>query len=171
MAPSSIFGLTRRQWNLLGGLACAGMMGFALYAQYVLHLAPCNMCVLQRIAVVALGSVFLLAAAVPGHILLARASAFAIGAVALLGVAVASWHVWIQLQPIGSLPSCGADFYTLVDMFGFYDAVTRVLSGGGDCQAITWSLFGLSMPVWVVVSVALLGCGGAVVNWRLARRH
>ena len=52
----------RRLLNLAGFLACAGMMGFALYAQYVLILEPCPLCVFQRIATISLGIVFLLAA-------------------------------------------------------------------------------------------------------------
>ena len=42
----------RRLLNLAGFLACAGMMGFALYAQYVLLLDPCPLCVFQRIATI-----------------------------------------------------------------------------------------------------------------------
>ena len=51
-----------RLLNLAGFLACTGMMGFALYAQHVLLLDPCPLCVFQRIATIALGLVFLAAA-------------------------------------------------------------------------------------------------------------
>jgi len=164
-----MFGLTLRQWNAVGALACAAMMAFALYAQYVLHLVPCNMCVLQRIAVCSLGMVFLLAAVVPCKVWVARVSAGVIGLTASAGVAVALRHVWMQAQPLGSLPSCGADFYSLVDIFGFYEAVTRVLAGGGDCQAINWTLLGFSMPLWVSLALAALGVSGVLINLSLAR--
>ena len=52
----------KRLLNLAGFLACAGMMGFALYAQYGLMLEPCPLCVFQRIATISLGLVFLVAA-------------------------------------------------------------------------------------------------------------
>ncbi|MGB5255697.1 MAG: disulfide bond formation protein B, partial [Woeseiaceae bacterium] len=52
----------KRLLNLAGFLACAGMMSFALYAQYVLLLDPCPLCVFQRIATIVLGLVFLAAA-------------------------------------------------------------------------------------------------------------
>ena len=48
--------------NLGGFVACAGMMGFALYAEYVLFLDPCPLCVFQRVAVILLGVIFLVAA-------------------------------------------------------------------------------------------------------------
>ena len=54
--------MTPRFSNLLGFLACAGMMSYALYAQHGLGLEPCPLCVFQRVAVIASGLVFLLAA-------------------------------------------------------------------------------------------------------------
>jgi len=53
--------MTRRYANLAGLLACAAMMGFALYAEHVLMLEPCPLCVFQRVATIGLGAVFLLA--------------------------------------------------------------------------------------------------------------
>ena len=35
--------------NLVGIVACAGLMGYALYAQYGLGLEPCPLCIFQRI--------------------------------------------------------------------------------------------------------------------------
>ena len=51
-----------RKSYLLGALVCAGLMGYALYVQYVIGLEPCPLCVMQRIAVIACGVVFLLGA-------------------------------------------------------------------------------------------------------------
>ncbi|MCH8142038.1 MAG: disulfide bond formation protein B [Proteobacteria bacterium] len=52
----------KRLVNLAGFLACAGMMSYALYAQFQLYLDPCPLCIFQRVAVIGLGIVFLLAA-------------------------------------------------------------------------------------------------------------
>jgi disulfide bond formation protein DsbB len=52
----------RRSLNLAGFLICAALMGYALYAQYGLELEPCPLCIFQRIGVITLGVVFLLAA-------------------------------------------------------------------------------------------------------------
>ena len=161
--------VTRLQLNLFGFLACAAMMGFALYAEHFLGLSPCNMCILQRFCVIALGGVFLLAAVADAGDVGARLWGLAIFAVALIAVLVAGRHVWMQMQPLGSLPSSGADFASLTEMMPLPEAVRTVLKGGGDCQAITWSLLGLSMPVWVVVAVVLLGLKGLIGNFVLKR--
>ncbi len=159
--------VSRRQLNVFGVLACAAMMGFALYAERFLGLAPCNMCILQRFCVVALGGMFLLAAVHDAGTVGARLWGLAIAAVALVGALVAGRHVWMQMQPPGSLPSCGADFASLTEMMPLNEAVMKVLKGGGDCQAITWSLGGLSMPVWVVMALTVLGLTGLIGNFVL----
>src|SRR6185295_14838696 len=51
----------RRIAYLLGFLVCAGLMGWALWLQYGQGLEPCPLCVFQRIAVCAIGVVFLIA--------------------------------------------------------------------------------------------------------------
>ena len=55
--------MTARQGNLLGFAACAALLGYAYYAQFVLHLEPCPLCIFQRVGMLALGLVFLIAAA------------------------------------------------------------------------------------------------------------
>ena len=98
------------------------------------------MCYLQRIAVIGLGLVFLAAAvhdpAAPG----ARIYALVVAVVAAAGVAVAVRHIWMSMQPPGSLPSCGADFYTMVEMLPFTQVVAKIWNGGGECQIIQWRL-------------------------------
>jgi disulfide bond formation protein DsbB len=42
-----------------------------------------------------------------------------------------------------------------------------VLTGGGECAKIDWSLLGLSMPGWVLVAVVLLAVAGILANWRV----
>ncbi len=91
----------RRVAYMLGFLVCAGLMAWALYLQYILELEPCPLCVFQRIAVIATGIVFLVAAAHnPG-----RGGAAGYALLTLLiagtGAAIAAWHVWIQAQPPG----------------------------------------------------------------------
>jgi disulfide bond formation protein DsbB len=158
--------VTRRHVNLLCALGCAAMMGFALFAQYGLHLQPCNMCILQRIAVVALGLACLVAAAHDPGRSGARVYALGIAVVALATIATAARHIWMTLQPPGSLPSCGADFYTMVEMLPLTTVVAKIWNGGGECQIVQWRLLGLSMQTWVLIGG--LGVGTLAVGGNLA---
>ena len=51
----------RRPAYLLGAAACAALMAWALWLQYGLGIEPCPLCSLQRMAVIAIGAVFLVA--------------------------------------------------------------------------------------------------------------
>jgi disulfide bond formation protein DsbB len=44
--------------------------------------------------------------------------------------------------------------------------IRKVLSGSGECARISWWLFGLSMPGWVLLAAAALGALGAYANFR-----
>lgn len=156
--------IPRWKANLAGACACAALMAYALYAQYRLHLEPCNMCILQRIAVLGLGAVFLLAALHNPGRAGARAYALLVAAAALAAIGVSARQVWMQMQPAGSLPSCGADFYTMLEMLPVRDVIAKIWMGGAECQKISWSFLGLSMAGWLVVVTSTLGIGGVVAN-------
>ena len=55
--------MSARAANALGFLACVGLLAYAYYAQFVMHLEPCPLCIFQRIGVLAIGVAFALAAA------------------------------------------------------------------------------------------------------------
>ena len=156
----------RRLLNLAGFLACAGMMGFALYAQYVLLLDPCPLCVFQRIATIALGFVFLLAALHdPGRVG-ARIYAFLVLLTAGFGVGVAGWHVYLQNLPAEEVPGCGPGFEYIMENFALFDALELIFQGSGECADVVWRLFGLSMPTWVIIGLGGLGVAGIWNNLR-----
>ncbi|MFO1426752.1 MAG: disulfide bond formation protein B [Steroidobacteraceae bacterium] len=159
----------RRRGNLAGFLACAGMMGYALYAQNGLGLDPCPLCMFQRVGIITLGVVFLLAALHdPRSTAGARTWGVLITVAALLPVGVAGRHVWIQSQPPGSVPSWGATLDYMLEVFPLLTVVRKVLGGGGECARIDWTFLGLSMPAWVLIAALVLGAWGLWVNWRRA---
>lgn len=155
-----------RQLNLAGFVACAGMMGYALYAEHVLMLTPCPLCVFQRLAVISLGVIFLLAAAQNPDGWGRRIYAALILVAAGAGVGVAGRHVWLQNLPPDKVPSCGPGFDYIIDSFPLADALKLIFSGSGECASIDWRFLGLSMPAWVVIAVISVGVFGLWNNLR-----
>jgi len=158
----------KRLLNFAGFFACAGMMGFALYAQYVLLLDPCPLCVFQRIATIMLGVVFLIAAIHDPGKLGGRIYAVFVLLTAGFGVGVASWHVHLQHLPAGEVPSCGPGFEYIMDNFPLFDALSLIFQGSGECADVVWRLLGLSMPTWVIIGLGGLGIAGIYNNLRAA---
>ena len=156
----------RRLLNLAGFLTCAGMMGFALYAQHVLLLDPCPLCIIQRVATISLGLVFLIAAVHnPGNVG-SKIYGVLVTLAAGFGVGVASWHVRLQNMPAEDIPSCGPGFEYIVDNFPLSDALGMIFQGSGECAEVAWRLLGLSMPTWVVIGLGGLGIAGIWNNFR-----
>ena len=161
--------MTARLGNALGFLACVGLMAYALYAEHVLGLAPCPLCVFQRIGIIALGIVFALAAlhnpAGFGRRVYAALAALA----SLATVAVAGRHIWLQSLPPDQVPACGADLTYLLDTVPLAEVLKQVFTGSGECAVISWSFLGLSMPTWVFIAAATLGILALVANLGLRR--
>lgn len=162
--------LTRRSGNLLGALACVGLMSYALYVQHGLGLEPCPLCIMQRIAVIAVGAGFLLAFLHHPGRLGARVYGVAIPLLAVGGLLISARHVWIQFQPPGSVAACGASLDYMLDILPVWEVAQRVFTGSGECAKIDWQLLGLSMPWWVGFSFISLSIWGMLVNLALPAR-
>jgi disulfide bond formation protein DsbB len=158
--------MTSRQGNLLGFAACAGLLAYAYYAQMVLHLEPCPLCIFQRVGVFALGIVFLIAAAHDPVGWGRRVYALLLAAAALATVGVAVRHLYIQSLPEGSIPACGASLDFMLKVFSLSEVLVKVLTGSGECAKVTWSFLGLAMPAWVLIAALALGIYGLWINLR-----
>ena len=161
--------MTARLGNFCGFAACAALLAYAYYTQFVLHLEPCPLCIFQRVGVFALGCVFLLATVHDpvgwGRSVYAVLSALA----SLATMGVAARHLYIQSLPPDAVPACGAALSYLMKVFSLSEVVVKVLTGSGECAKITWSLLGLSMPGWVLIAALALGSYGVWINLRRQR--
>ncbi len=137
-------------------MACSGAMAFALYLEHFRHLAPCALCVLQRVAMIAAGLIFL-AGAIHGARSIGRVlySGMA-GMAALVGAGIAGRHVWLQSLPPDQVPACGPPLDHLMKIMPWNDALAFVLKGEGNCAVIDAQWLGVSLPGWTLVGFVLL---------------
>lgn len=149
--------MSTRGAYLLGLAVCLGLMGAGLYLQYIEHQEPCPMCIMQRIAYIALMALFLVAAV---HGPARRGAAVYSSAMVLVcaaGAAVAARQVWLQLLPKDQVPACGPGLEYLMRKFPLYEALQKVLAGSGECAEVGWRFLGLSIAGWSLVWFVLLG--------------
>lgn len=154
----------KRLVNLAAFLVCAGLMAYALYAQHQLMLEPCPLCVLQRVAVIALGIVFLAAALHNSHGAGRYTYVGLLALATLFGAIVAGRHLWLQNLPEDQVPACGPGLDYMLDNFPFRQVIDMVFTGSGECATVDWQLLGLSMPAWVLIAVVSLGVLGVWNN-------
>lgn len=161
--------LTRRRLNLIGAIGCAGLMGYAYFAQFVLELAPCPLCIFQRVAVILAGLLFAAAAIHhPGQL----GSVIYAGLITLasgLGAAIAGRHVWLQSLPADQVPACGPGLDYMLDVLPLPDVIDMVFTGSGECAEVDWVFLGLSMPAWMLIIFIGMGVYGLINNLRPLR--
>jgi len=151
---------------LLIFLFSVGAMASMLYMQYAMDLLPCALCITQRICMIALGLVALVAA-IHNPVGWGRRVYASAGLLAALGgVYIANHHRWIQSLPDDQVPSCGPGLGYLWENFPILDVLKLLLRGDGNCHDIVWQFLGLSITGWSLVAFSGLS---VVFIWQLIR--
>jgi len=141
----------RRPAYLLGFAVCAALMGWALWLQNGLNLDPCPLSAMQRMAVIALGVVFLVAGVHnPGRLGAGIYAGLSV-IIGLFGAVTAARHVWIQSLPKDEVPACGMGLNYMLETMPLADVLEKVFKGSGECAEVGWNLLGLAIPAWTLV--------------------
>ena len=127
---------------------CVVLIAVAYFMEYQMGLEPCPMCIIQRIAIALTGL-----AALIGYFhdswfkfYFSLTTVFSIA-----GAASAIRHLYLQSLPEDQVPFCGPDLGYLLDNAYFSDALRMLFIGDGNCAEVVWSLFGVSIPGWVLI--------------------
>ncbi len=134
-------------------LACAGLIGFALYLQHARGLEPCPMCILQRYAFILVGVLALLAAMHDPGLTGRRTYSALLALAAAIGAGVAVRHVYLEHNP-PKIFDCGADLGFMLESFPLTQALPMMFRGTGDCSKVPWSFLGLSIAEWSLICFA-----------------
>ena len=161
---------TPRKLALAGFLVCAGLIGFALYLQYVKGLEPCPLCMIERLWFIGLGLVFLIAAIHKPTGLGVRVYGVLATAAAITGASFAARHVWLQWHPPEN-QACTADLFFQLQRFPFFSVIERALRATGDCAKVDWTLLGLSIAEWSLLWFVVLTVLSLVYLTRRLRRR
>jgi disulfide bond formation protein DsbB len=167
MNPSQKSAASFRRRFLLGFLACAGLIGYALYTQFHGGLLPCPLCIFQRVAFATLGLVFLVGGLhAPKRAAGQRVYTVLAVVASIAGIAVAGNHVRLQHLPADQVPACGPGLDYMLDAMPLTGVIRKVMTGSGECANVDWSLLGLSMPTWSLLCFIVLGGWAVYAGFR-----
>lgn len=141
---------------LVGFLACLSMLLVAGYFQFIEHLEPCPLCILQRLMVLIAGIIFLLGAIHNPVSVGRRVYSLLLLLAAGTGAAISGRHVWLQNLPEDQVPTCGPGLNFILENFPLNQAIDMVLRGSGECADVLWTFMGLSIPGWTLVAFILM---------------
>ena len=149
---------------------CSSLMAAALFMEYQMNLEPCPLCILQRIMVIAIGIIALVAAVHHPHEPGIRIYGALVVLFSLIGGGLSSRQLWLQSLPVDEVPACGASLDYMLDVFPLTDVLSMVLSGDGTCAEIVWTFLEISIPGWTLVGFAGLVAIGVFQVARPARQ-
>jgi protein dithiol:quinone oxidoreductase len=155
----------RRSLNFAAAVACAALLGFAYFIQYVIGMEPCPLCIVQRAAFLGLGLVFLLAAVHHPRAWGIRVYAGALLLAGGFGAAVAIRHLWLQSLPPELVPACGPGLAYMMEVFPLLEVIQAVLRGSGECAQVE-KILGVTIPAWTLTGYIGLTAAGLLINWR-----
>lgn len=148
---------------------CAALLAVGLYLQHIKGIEPCPMCIMQRYAMLVCGLLGLVAGLHnPGRRGLAMYSLL-LAVAALAGAGVAARQSWMQWYP-PAVSECGPGLEYMLESFPLSAALPMIFRGAGDCSAIDWTLFGLTIANWsfLVFVTILLSLGIYLLQRRRA---
>ena len=154
-----------RAWFAALALAMFGLVAVGMELQHLLRLAPCPLCIFQRLLYIVIGLLALCGASVPAARL---AWLLLIALLAVAGLGVAGYQSWMQAFP-QLATECGyADpnaIELLVDWLGMQ--WPSLFLATGFCASRDWEFLGLSMANWSLFFFA----GIVGVAWLLSGRR
>ena len=145
-----------RPFYLSVTLICALLLGFGYYLEFINGLAPCPLCIFQRLAYMGVG-IFCLVGFLHGP---GIAGARIYSGLALLsaatGAGIAMRQVWLQHLPAELTPECGPGLDFMLEVFPIFETIKMVFTGSGECAEITWTFLSLSIAEWSLFWFAAL---------------
>jgi disulfide bond formation protein DsbB len=141
-----------RAWFAVLTLGVFGLVAASMELQHLLRLAPCPLCIFQRLLYMVIGLVALAGVLLPGGRLVWSAL---IAALASGGVAVAGYQTWMQAFPLLAT-ECGYSdpnlIERLVDWLGMQ--WPSLFLATGFCTSRDWEFLALSMANWSLLVFA-----------------
>ncbi|MCH1597515.1 MAG: disulfide bond formation protein B [Pseudomonadales bacterium] len=150
--------LKTEQWATWICLGAGGILCIGLLVEFALGLAPCPLCMMQRIWFALTGIVAWIGLSHnPRWGIYPLVSALC----AMVGGGFAIRQLWLQSLPADQVPSCGPDLSYMIDAFPLGDLLAAMTSGTGDCAVVHdviplmsiagWSLLGFSLLLFASV--------------------
>lgn len=145
----------------------AGAVALALIAEHGFGLQPCALCYYQRLPYSVLALVGVIGLTARDRLVSARLLLGVGVAISAASAALAGFHVGVEQGYWQGPSACSAPELDATDLESFRAAV--MANDVVPCDAVPWSLFGISMAGYNGIFSLLLALGGAVWHRALPR--
>jgi len=136
---------------LLVFLAVVFLLGAAFYLEFARGLEPCPLCISQRVMLLGVGLVSLVAFLHNPDTIGRRIYGLLVSLSAMGGLYFAGRQLWLQSLPADQVPACGPDLFFMLENMPLGRTVQLLLRGSGQCAEVHWRFLGLSIAGWSLV--------------------
>lgn len=158
---NTFFNNRRLLW-LLAFLSVVGLMSYGIYAEKVLYLDPCPLCITQRMFYIGVGLCAVLGFFIINRAWIQRLLATLMAVSAIGGIVTAGRQVWLQHLPKDQVPECGPGLQYWLENEPWLNTLSLLFKGDGNCAEVYWTFLGFSMGEWslawfvVLLTIALV---------------
>lgn len=131
-------------------------LAVAAYLQFVKHLAPCNLCIIQRVNMLLLTLICFIAVLHKTRRLTTILYSLLLIIVSVWSIIVGARHVWLQHLPPDQVPGCGPDLSYMLENFPISETIRQLFAGSGHCSAVQGVFMGLSLASWTLSAFVVL---------------
>ena len=157
---------TSESWAVVLMLLSGALLFAALLMEHLLDMAPCPLCLMQRIWIFVAGAF--------AYVSLLHSPRWGIYpfcslAAACVGGGFSIRQLYLQSLPADQVPACGPDMAYMLDVFPLSEVLLAMTRGTGDCADPGASVFGLTLAAWALLGfIAIIVA--AVLQFRAGSR-
>lgn len=140
-----------------------GLMSYAIYAEKVLYLDPCPLCITQRMFYIGIGLFSFIGLFMIRTLWAQRFSAVLLSLCAVGGIVTAGRQVWLQHLPPELVPECGLGLQYWLQNEPWLKTLSLLFKGDGNCAEVHWRFMTLSMGEWSLIWFVGLLIAGLVL--------
>lgn len=150
--------LSFRRLFILCFIASVGLLLGSHIIESFFYVIPCQLCLLQRLALYILAIIFLLGAIHNpinvGRYLYCLASFIFTN----IGLLIAGRQIWIQHLPLTQVPECAPGLDRLLAIHPLLEVLSIVFKGTSECFKIHFTILGLPLSNWSFISFLGFSC-------------
>jgi len=129
-----------------------------IYFDLVKGLAACTLCVLDRLIIFMIASIFLFSLLTKNKYFFKTLFSFNLF-FCIVGIVSTIRHIWLQYFNDESVMDgfgCGGGFFYYITTLPILDALINIFDNPTPCNDIKWQLFGLSIPMYTFILFCVL---------------
>jgi disulfide bond formation protein DsbB len=144
---------SEKNFYAIASISCLLILAVAFWLERNYLLAPCPLCMIQRI-MLGLSTLIFISLYFYQHKALHGLQLI----ITCIGAIFAGRQVWLQQMPSTNLiHSCVANLKVLVQKYSLIDFIKVVFKGGHECSKIDYTLAGLSLAAWSLLIFVSIG--------------